>query len=171
MLERCIQIGLLTLSAGLLLPLNACALAVHGRTQIIPFTSTPSGAEVIINGESKGYTPLELDLRRNQSYEVILRFEDKEQKIVITNIPESRNIALDVIPAGITGTFTLFICIDSLIPNPSNDTNDLVFDFSPLFCAASAAITAVAATPITVDAGNGAWFYLSPNEVSVNFDE
>lgn len=78
---------------------------------------------------------------------------------------------MDVIPAGITGTFTLFICIDALTPNPSNDTNDLVFDFSPLFCATSTAITALAATPITVDARNGAWFYLSPNEVSVHFDK
>jgi PEGA domain len=158
------------LSCILITPLTGCALAAHGRTQLIPFSSTPTGAEVFIDGEPRGFTPLELELRRNQSYDVALRFQGQEQKIRITNIPEGGLIALDVAPASISGATTLYICIDAATQGPANN-NDLEFEFGFLFCTMSLAVTGLFATPIAVDAVNGAWYYLSPNEVSVSFSD
>jgi hypothetical protein len=105
---------LLGMSIALLSPLTGCALTAHGRTQIIPFSSTPSGAEVFIDGQSRGFTPLTLELRRNQSYDVVLKYKDQEQHVTITNFLEGDKVALGAVPAAVGGGFALYVCINAL---------------------------------------------------------
>jgi PEGA domain len=147
--------------------LTSCALATHGRTQTISFNSAPPGAEILVNGEPKGFTPLAIELRRNQSYEVILRFENQEQKITITNILEGDMVALDVVPAGIGGGFAVYVCVNAASNIAESVTAGLEGFFS---CAGSAILASLLAQPTVVDAVNGAWYYLSPDEVAVTFD-
>ena len=45
-----------------------CATIIHGTRQNIAFSSNPTGAEVSINGESKGKTPVIIKLKRNEDY-------------------------------------------------------------------------------------------------------
>jgi hypothetical protein len=143
--------------------LGGCAVMAHGPIQVIPFSSTPSGAEVIVDGESRGFTPLELELARKQSYSVILRLDGQEQQLVISNVPEASTIALDVVPASLAGGASLYLCL-SIPPSTSNKSIE-----SLLLCGVSLIATGITSVPISVDAYTGSWFYLSPSEVSVIF--
>ncbi len=143
--------------------LGGCAVLSHGPSQVIPFSSTPSGAEVIVDGESRGFTPLELELARRQSYSVTLRLNGQEQKLIISNVPEASTIALDVIPASLAGGTSLYLCL-SIPPSTSNGSIE-----SLLLCGVSLIATGMTGVPISVDAVTGSWFYLEPGEVSVTF--
>jgi len=50
-----------------------CASVVHGRTQLIAITSEPSGADVFLDEQQVGVTPLQLDVSRRPPH--VLRFE------------------------------------------------------------------------------------------------
>jgi hypothetical protein len=155
------------LSIGLLLILNGCAFAAHGRTQMIPFRSAPAGAEVFIDGESKGFTPLTLELRRNQSYKVVLNYHGQKQTVTITHLLESDKVALDVVPAVLGSGFALYVCIDAF----SKATESLEAGITGYFyCAGSAALGALLTTPTVVDSVSGSWYYLAPSEIVVEFE-
>ncbi len=57
-------IGLL----ALVIMLMGCATIMHGSSQTVGISSSPSGARVTINGEYRGETPLRVDLARKQDY-------------------------------------------------------------------------------------------------------
>lgn len=46
---------------------SGCATLTQGKTQRIPITSSPAGAEVSINGVRKGVTPLQVKIPRNRT--------------------------------------------------------------------------------------------------------
>lgn len=58
----------------LLLPivvlLSSCASIIKGSSQTVTFQSEPEGAEVIIDGQSRGTTPLTVKLAKNK-YDVV----------------------------------------------------------------------------------------------------
>jgi len=60
---------LLALTGVLLSP--GCATLIRSREQIIPVTSSPAGAAIIVDGVRKGVTPLEIRLARKQKGQVI----------------------------------------------------------------------------------------------------
>ena len=55
--------------------LSACATFEKGRPQAVVVLSFPTGAQVYINGEEAGVTPLELQLPRKLTYQVRLEKE------------------------------------------------------------------------------------------------
>ena len=59
----------------LLLPLLmvSCAGIINGTSQTVTFNSSPSGAEVLIDGTSRGMTPLTVKLKKNKYETVMLK--------------------------------------------------------------------------------------------------
>ncbi len=55
------------------LTLGGCASVMKGTDQPVTFTSKPSGAEVVIDGQSRGVTPLTLSLKKNKHDVVMVR--------------------------------------------------------------------------------------------------
>jgi len=62
--------SLLTISI-LSIFLTGCAGIINGTDQTVTFTSEPSGATVLIDGMTRGKTPLTLKLKKN-SYDTIM---------------------------------------------------------------------------------------------------
>lgn len=62
----------LILAAGLL---NSCASVINGRTQDIGISSNPAGATIKVDGITKGMTPCNLLLKRNESHTVTIEKE------------------------------------------------------------------------------------------------
>lgn len=56
-----------------LLLLASCSTIIKGTSQAITFTSTPSGAEVLIDGVSMGVTPLTVKLKKNKYSTVLIK--------------------------------------------------------------------------------------------------
>ena len=61
-------IGLILLSL-----LTSCAAILKGTSQTVTFTSEPSGAEVFIDGQSRGVTPLSVKLKKNKYDTVMIK--------------------------------------------------------------------------------------------------
>ena len=55
--------------------LYGCAGLFHGTSQTINFNSSPEGAEVIIDGVSRGVTPLAVKLKKNSADSVMIKKE------------------------------------------------------------------------------------------------
>jgi len=62
-----------------------CASIFTGSLQTMPFSSDPVGAKVYVNGQYMGKTPLQLNLKKNQSYSIEFRKEGFENKTVLVN--------------------------------------------------------------------------------------
>lgn len=65
---------------------SGCATTVNGTTQRIAVDSTPSGAQVYVQGRSAGTTPLTVELERSKDYTLRLVKEGYEE----TNYPLAR---------------------------------------------------------------------------------
>jgi hypothetical protein len=50
---------------------SACATVAHGGTQTIRVSTDPPGATVLVNGEDRGRTPTQIDLRRKARTTVV----------------------------------------------------------------------------------------------------
>jgi hypothetical protein len=55
---------------AMVMPLAACATIIHGATQNVGVTCSPSNAKVSIDHEANGETPLIVDLKRAQDHVV-----------------------------------------------------------------------------------------------------
>lgn len=55
--------------------LYGCASIIHGTTQSVGIASNPSGAQVTINGESRGETPFIADLKRKNHHLVSIALD------------------------------------------------------------------------------------------------
>ena len=64
---------------SLILLLSACGTIIHGTTQQIGFTSSPSKAVVSINGQESGTTPLILDLERKNNHIISIELDGYEE--------------------------------------------------------------------------------------------
>lgn len=64
---------------------NGCATLFGSRTKGVMFTSDPTGAEVIINGQSYGRTPLSLNLKQKHDYSITFRDADHEDRTYLLN--------------------------------------------------------------------------------------
>lgn len=61
--------SILTVSIFLLFT-QACGTIIHGTTQEVGISSSPSNASVTINGQNHGNTPMIIDLKRKDSHMV-----------------------------------------------------------------------------------------------------
>lgn len=146
------------IAAALLLPaLSSCALLVNGMTQTVPVTSTPSGAAVFVDGEHRGVTPVDLELRRDSTSIVVVRLGSQERSTIVTGRANGTLIALGAAPAALLAAGSVATCT-------SSEHN------SEIFCLYLAGGTALAAVPVLIDGATGAWNELAPAAIDVTFD-
>lgn len=62
--------------------LTSCATVFKGSTQPVTFNSVPEGAEVIIDGNLMGRTPMTVNLKKSQHQNALLRLEGYETSTV-----------------------------------------------------------------------------------------
>jgi hypothetical protein len=58
--------------------LSSCATVFKGSTQPVTFNSVPEGAEVIIDGNLMGRTPMTVNLKKNKHKNALIRLEGYE---------------------------------------------------------------------------------------------
>ncbi len=73
---RSIMLALALLSA------SGCATVLHGTRQRIAVESTPPGAQVYIDGQAMGDTPLHTTLDATEGHEILVRAEGHEDALV-----------------------------------------------------------------------------------------
>lgn len=164
-------IHLVALSCAVLL-LSGCAAIFRGTTQLIPITSSPVGAEVIVNGELVGRTPLEVELGRGGEHAITLRWNGQERSFTLYSQSDNEAAGLlvaDAVPGGVLiglGAVNLISCRSSASPRE--------FDFSELCRGLSLGIIGIGATavaiPVGIDTTTGAVMQLSPSEIFVAFE-
>jgi hypothetical protein len=78
--------------------LSGCATVFRGAHTDVNLTSDPSGAEVYVNGERMGTTPIELELESKKVYHVEFKMDGFEAKTyTITNHVGAGWVVLDVL--------------------------------------------------------------------------
>lgn len=78
--------------------LSGCAAVFTGGRGKVNATSNPAGAEVWVNGEKMGQTPVTLRLKTKGEYQVVIKKEGyKEQTFKLTNKVGAGWIILDVV--------------------------------------------------------------------------
>ena len=68
----------IALILGLVSVWTGCATILTGTGQGMSITSRPSGAEVLVDNESKGITPVSAKLRRKENHTVVIRLDGYE---------------------------------------------------------------------------------------------
>ena len=82
----------------LMIFLSNCATIFKGTTTDVNFKSDPTGAEVYVNGQKMGTTPVELKLESKNTYNIEFKKEGYESKIYnITNHVGPNWVILDVL--------------------------------------------------------------------------
>lgn len=151
----------------LLLNLTSCALLINGTGQMVPVTSSPVGVEVYLDGEFKGVTPLELQVSRGQTHELLLRFGEEERMISLEPIVGAEAwgaIAVESIPVvGATG-LTLTALSDSTC---SGNWRQTCLGIGGILIGIGAGISGIF---IGVDYATGAIYTLNPTEVNESFE-
>ncbi len=152
---------LLTLSLiPLLFNLTSCALLINGTGQMVPVSTQPVGVEVYLDDELMGVTPLELNVSRGQSHDLLLKYGEQERLIRLE--PQVVNdgwpgISLDAIPVGLGAALS----IPSMASYP-----DFSKDIGLLIMLPSVAVSGLL---IGVDIVTGAIYTLNPAEVTESF--
>jgi len=86
------------LMASLFLLTSSCATIFKGNTSKIDFNSNPQGAQIYVNGNYMGDTPIRLKLESKQTYNIEFRKEGYKTKTFnITNHVGAGWIVLDVL--------------------------------------------------------------------------
>ena len=94
--KRNTTISLLLLTVVLFF--TGCATLFKGTHESVDFNSTPDGAQVYIDGDYRGVTPVRFKLESKNSYKVEFKKEGYQTRIyTITNSVEAKWIILDVI--------------------------------------------------------------------------
>lgn len=146
--------------------LSGCALIFSPQPQAVPVSSQPAGAEVFVNGESVGITPLTLTLDSNQNYEVVLRLAGEERTVLLKSEVDDLYVALDIVPGLGLGVASLAMG-SSCEPGGFLDMCELSATVGLIGLGVGVATAGVATA---VDAATGAWTYLTPGEIIVTFD-
>ncbi|MGB6864614.1 MAG: PEGA domain-containing protein, partial [Candidatus Aminicenantaceae bacterium] len=77
---------------------SSCATLFKGTSEEVNFNSNPQSAEVYVNGQSMGETPVALKLKVNKTYVVEFRKEGyKSQSYTINNNVGAGWVILDVL--------------------------------------------------------------------------
>lgn len=148
-----------TSTLALLVLLTSCAVMFNGTTQTVPVRSTPSRAEVFVDGEPVGFTPVELELTRGRSHVVTVRYGEQERVFHLVNEIQGGMVALDLVPAAVGGAAALVVC--AFYAEYGGGSSCL---------APAVGAIAVGAIPIAVDLGTGAAYRLDHAEIMAVFD-
>ena len=82
--SRSATLALATLAAAVL-ALGGCATLFNAKTRTVAMASTPTEAEVWVDGIRRGITPMSLDLNNSESHTVIFRKEGHHDAICELN--------------------------------------------------------------------------------------
>lgn len=162
--SRVVMVGVLI---PCLLLLNSCALMMNGTQQGIPVHTQPVGVAVYLDGEYVGVTPLELQVSRGQSHELVLKFGEQEKLIKLE--PEvaaegTTGLLLDAVPlAG----FSAFALINSSSAH-CEGYESACGQIGTVVLVAGAGISGLL---VGIDAVTGAIYTLNPGEVNAVFEE
>jgi hypothetical protein len=74
-----------------------CAALFNSGGGVVSFSSNPSAAEVIIDGQSLGKTPVTLDLDRTTTHQVIIKKDGVEKSYILQNKVGAGWIVLDLL--------------------------------------------------------------------------
>ncbi len=74
-----------------------CAAILNNSGKKVGVNSTPTGAEVYVNGEMLGRTPVTLELDRKQHHEIVVKHDGEERTYVLTKKLGAGWIVLDVL--------------------------------------------------------------------------
>lgn len=141
--------------------LTGCAVVFRGPNQNIPVGSTPPGAEVILDGDVVGVTPVEIQVSRSGEHTLTVRFGEQEQDVILTPVASSVGsalLAVDIAPGGalvITGAVT------------PCEGEFLCEDLRPYIIGTGVVLAVI---PLGIDLATGAYLDLSPSSVMVEFD-
>jgi len=83
--------------------LVGCGTIIHGSTQDVSVSSTPSGAEVTIDGSDVGETPITQSLDRGSQHTIKLSIDGFESESIIVNKKVSGWVAGNIIFGGLIG--------------------------------------------------------------------
>lgn len=114
---------LLLMALGLMaLGSTGCATLFSQKVQTVSVQSSPSDAEVFIDGAPRGSTPLMLELKPNKSYTVVIKKPGyADQTHVLTNSVGAQWIILDVlaglVPVVIDASTGAWYELDSKVVN------------------------------------------------------
>lgn len=69
---------------AIVLSVTGCATIISGTSQVMTFHSSPSGAEVVVNGTSVGITPLTVTVARKKGTHIVVKKKGyREQSFVL----------------------------------------------------------------------------------------
>ena len=95
------NIRLLIIITVISLFLSQCATVINGRTQQVSICSYPSDAEVQIDGDFEGYTPLIAELKRKNKHTVRIDMDGYEPYELILTKKVSGWVALNILFGGV----------------------------------------------------------------------
>ena len=98
-----VRITVLAAAAALALVGSGCASIVHGSGQVVSISSDPSGADVWVDGEKIGKTPVSPNLKRKRSHLVVLRKDGYREEQRVIHRVLSGAVAGNLIAGGLIG--------------------------------------------------------------------
>ena len=154
-------------AAALAIALSGCATLFTRSTQQLPVQSEPPGAEVFVNGEHQGRTPITLVLPKRTEHVVVLRYGGQQQSLTLSTTVDSTFLALDIAPGLVTAGLSAVLLAS--------------IDYSEVRGGPSMAAPAIGVMGVVVglssavvnagiDAATGRWYRLTPGEVLIVFD-
>lgn len=99
------KVALLILSVLMILQAGGCASVVNGPTQVVPVTSNPQGATVILDAAPAGVTPCNVALARTCDHLLTLRMDGYEEKELELHRTASPWVYGNIFLGGLVGIF------------------------------------------------------------------
>jgi hypothetical protein len=132
------------------------------RTQAVPVASVPEGAEVFVDGELVGTTPITVELSTTSDHEVMIRNGSAVRSWTLTRQVGAEGTAgfvLDgVVLTGSLGVAALGALLSIGTPDDGRATATMLL------------VVAVGATPLVVDLAADQYYELVPREIAADFE-
>ncbi len=95
------RLALLALACAVTLP--GCATVIHGKNQTVEILSSPVGADVLVDGQPRGTTPLKTEMRRGESHIVQVQKPGYLTETTMTTTKMNATPILNVVLGGVPG--------------------------------------------------------------------
>ncbi len=102
-MRRVIQTVLLVLLGGSSIAVSGCASIVHGSGQEVSIASDPSGADVWVDNEKVGKTPVSPNLKRKRAHQVVVHKDGFKDEHRIIHRVLSGAVAGNILAGGFIG--------------------------------------------------------------------
>lgn len=95
------RLCLFALCSAVTLP--GCATVIHGKNQTVEIMSTPTGADVLVDGQPRGTTPLKTELRRGEAHVVQIQKPGYLTETTMTTTKLNATPILNAVLGGVPG--------------------------------------------------------------------